>query len=101
MKAHLRSSILAVLVLLAVPTAAVAADPAQTPDGAQQWLPPVESAPAPPATSEATLDAEHRRFRTETGDAGVRYRQRFSYDTLFNGVSVSATDAAAARIGRL
>src|SRR4029079_13329768 len=32
---------------------------------------------------------------------GVRYRQRFAYKALFNGVSVSAPEATAARIGRL
>src|SRR3954453_12161746 len=83
------------------PTGPVAADPADSANRAPQWLVEFESAPAADGTSVATLDSEHRRFRTELGDPAVRYRQRFSYETLFNGVSVSAGDAAAARIGRL
>jgi subtilisin family serine protease len=100
-KAQLCSPVLVVLALLAGPAAAVAADPADSPSRAPQWLVEFDSAPAADGTSDATLDSEHRRFRTEVDDAGVRYKQRFSYKTLFNGVSVSASDAAAGRIGRL
>src|SRR4051794_28508520 len=100
-KAQPCSPVLVVLALLAGPAAAVAADPVDSPSRAPQWLVEFKSAPAADGTSDATLDSEHRRFRTEIDDAGVRYRQRFSYKTLFNGVSVSASDAAAGRIGRL
>jgi minor extracellular serine protease Vpr len=81
------------LALLVAPTAAQAATP--------KWIVELEGAPAADGTSPTTLAAGHRRFRAEARAAGVRYQRRFSYSTLFNGVSVSATKAAAAEIGDL
>jgi minor extracellular serine protease Vpr len=91
------------LALLAGPTGALAAGPAGTAEGAwaSQWLVELEAPPSAEGTSKAALDAQHRRFRQEAEDAGVHYRQRFANKALFNGVSVSAPQAAAARIGRL
>jgi minor extracellular serine protease Vpr len=91
------------LALLAGPTGALAAGPAGTAEGAwaSQWLVELEAPPSADGTSKAALNAEHRRFRQEAEDAGVHYRRRFAYKTLFNGVSVSAPQAAAAKIGRL
>jgi minor extracellular serine protease Vpr len=100
-KAHLFSAVLAVSALLAGPAAAVAAGPTDALSAAPQWLVELEGAPAADGASHTTLAAEHRRFRAKLEDAGVRYRQRFSYTRLFNGVALSATDATAAVIGRL
>ena len=75
----------------------------QTVEGASasQWLVEFEAPPAADGTGKQALDSEHRRFRAEAEDAGVRYRRRFAYKALFNGVSVSAPQASAARLGRL
>jgi minor extracellular serine protease Vpr len=54
------------------------------------------SAPSAEGTSQTTLDAEHRRFKAEADD--VAYRQRFAYSTLFNGVSISASEKAISEI---
>ncbi len=99
----MRPALAVVLALLAGPTGALAAGPAETVEGAwaSEWLVELEAPPGADGTGKAALDAEHRRFREEAEDAGVRYRQRFAYKTLFNGVSVSAPQATAARIGRL
>src|SRR3954454_12296608 len=58
------------------------------------WFVELESAPAADGTSSATLDAEHRRFAADARKAGVAYRERFEYSTLFNGVAVATGDAA-------
>ena len=99
----MRTAFAVLLALFAAPAGALAAGPAETVHGAwaSQWLVELEAPPGADGTGRTTLDAEHRRFRDEAEDAGVRYRQRFAYKTLFNGVSVSAPQAAAAKIGRL
>jgi minor extracellular serine protease Vpr len=85
-----RLAIGAALALLVAPAAAQAAAP--------KWLVELEGAPVADGTSRATLDRQHDRFRAEARAAGVRYTRRFSYSTLFNGLSVSASKAAAAEI---
>src|SRR3954452_8487740 len=102
-RSPLRAALVAVLALLAGPTGALAAGPPETVGGAwaSQWLGELEDAPAADGPNRKTLDADHRRDREAAGAARVRYRQRFAYTTLFNGVSVSAPQAAAARMGRL
>jgi subtilisin family serine protease len=85
-----RLALVAALALLVLPTAAHAGPP--------KWLVELDGAPVADGTSRSTLDAEHSRFRTEARKAGVRYHRRFSYSTLFNGLSVSASKAAATEI---
>jgi subtilisin family serine protease len=55
------------------------------------------SAPEADGTSDATLDAERADFRARAKHAGIAYRQRFAYRTLFNGISVETGDADAIR----
>src|SRR4051812_30477864 len=126
-RSPMRTAFAVLLALFAAPAGALAARPPETGHcawgapwvGALRGPPPpapaepargagvprgrVEPGPPPAAdgTRRTTLDAEHRRFRDEAEDAGVRYRRRFTYKTLFNGVSVSAPQAAAAMIGQL
>ncbi len=52
----------------------------------------LDSAPSADGTSEAALDAERSEFRARAKRAGISYRQRFAYRTLFNGVSISTDD---------
>ena len=96
----MRPAFAVALALLAGPTDALAADTVVGPR-ASQWLVELEAPPGADGTRKTALDAEHRRFREEAEDAGVHYRQRFAYKALFNGVSVSAPQATAAKIGRL
>jgi minor extracellular serine protease Vpr len=100
---RLRLTVVTALALLAGAPAALAEDAPETVSGARppQWLVEFSGAPAADGASPAALDGAHRRFRSEAQAAGVRFRQRFAYKTLFNGVSVSASDAAAARIAEL
>ena len=99
----MRPAFAVVLALLAGPTGCARRRAGETVEGAwaSQWLVELEAPPGADGTRKTALDAERRRFREEAEDAGVRYRQRFAYKALFNGVSVSAPQAAAAKIGRL
>ena len=96
-RSRLRPALAVVLALLAGPTGALADGPAETVGGAwaSQWLVELEGPPAADGTGMTALDTQHRRFREETDAAGIRYRQRFAYKTLFNGVSVSASQDVA------
>jgi subtilisin family serine protease len=102
-RSPLRPALTVVLALLAGPTGALADAPAETVGGAwaSHWLVELEGPPAADGTGMTALDTQHRRFREEADAAGVRYRQRFAYKTLFNGVSVSASQDTASEIAHL
>ena len=100
---YLRWAVVAALALAAGPEAAAAAEPPETVSGpsASHWLVELESPPVADGTSAEVLGAERRRFHAGARAAGIRYRQRYTYRTLFNGVSVDASDAAAGEIRNL
>jgi minor extracellular serine protease Vpr len=87
--------------VLAAPGVAVAAPETVNGPWTSQWFVELESAPSADGTSTSTLTAERNRFKTEARDAGVNYRHRFSYSTLFNGVSISTDDASISEIRNL
>jgi subtilisin family serine protease len=97
----LRVAIVAALALLAAPAAAAAAPETVSGPWTSQWFVELESAPAADGTSASTLTAERSRFKAQARAAGISYRQRFSYSTLFNGVSISTSDGAIAEIRNL
>jgi minor extracellular serine protease Vpr len=102
-KPELCVAIAAACTLLAGPPAASAAATPETVSGAwtPQWFVELEGAPTADGTAAPVLESEHVNFKAEARAAGIHYRERFAYDTLFNGVSVSATDAGAAEIRNL
>jgi len=53
------------------------------------WFVELSSSPAAEGTKMRTLTAEKNAFRTNAKKAGLVYTERFAYDTLFNGFSVS------------
>jgi minor extracellular serine protease Vpr len=57
------------------------------------WFVELASPPAVKGTSKATLKAEHDAFNTNAGVDGVKFSERYSYDTLWNGVSVAVAPA--------
>src|SRR4051812_47175670 len=97
----LRAAIAATLALLAGPAVAGAAPETVGGPWSSQWFVELESAPSADGTSTSTLTAERSRFKAEAQAAGVSYRQRFSYSTLFNGVSISTSDGAISEIRNL
>jgi len=53
------------------------------------WFVELFSSPAAEGTKMATLTAEKNAFRTNAKKAGLVYTERYAYDTLFNGFSIS------------
>ncbi|HEY6908022.1 MAG TPA: S8 family serine peptidase [Myxococcales bacterium] len=57
------------------------------------WFVELSSAPGVDGTSPATLKSEKQAFRAAARQAGLKYTERFAFDTLFNGISVSVDRA--------
>src|SRR5437016_1189827 len=56
---------------------------------ATAWFVELSSAPTIDGTSASTTKAEKQAFRAAAKQAGIKYSERFAFDTLFNGISVS------------
>src|SRR5207302_3323824 len=106
-----KSSLRLVLALLCV--AGLVVGPALAGDGAAvpglvggaanetatSWFVELASPPGVKGTSQATLKAEHDAFKANAAADGVKLTERYSYDSLWNGLSVSVapTQVAALR----
>jgi minor extracellular serine protease Vpr len=55
---------------------------------ATKWFVELSSPPGVKGTSKSTLKAEHDAFRANAAAVGVKLTERYSYDSLWNGVSV-------------
>src|SRR4051794_30095597 len=93
----MRASYLGIAIVIAVVLAAPAPAGAWTP----RWFVELASAPAADGTSTAALDAERTHFEAQAREAGVALDERYTYRTLFNGVSIAADDTAIERVGAL
>jgi minor extracellular serine protease Vpr len=107
----LKTSLRLVLALLCVAGLAVA--PALAGDGAAapgsiggsanesttNWFVELASPPGVKGTSKAKLKAEHDAFAANAAADGVKVKERYSYDSLWNGVSVSVAPAQVAALG--
>jgi minor extracellular serine protease Vpr len=107
----LKTSLRLALALLCVAGLAVA--PAIAGDGAgapgtiggsanetpTNWFVELSSPPATKGTSEAKLKAEHDAFAANAAADGVKFKERYSYDSLWNGVSVSIAPSQVAALG--
>lgn len=107
-------AILALFALSAFPMTARAAEPltplAQVPQSDNEapfeevvsaWFVELPGKPRSEGGSAATLENEKKAFRAAAQEAGVTYRERMSFDRLWNGVSVETTEEGAARLSRL
>jgi subtilisin family serine protease len=58
------------------------------------WFVELRGKPKADGGTQAALDQEKQSFRSDAGELGVRFVERFAYDDLFNGLSISvkATD---------
>jgi minor extracellular serine protease Vpr len=65
---------------------------------ATKWFVELSSPPAVKGTSKATLKAERDAFRTNAAAVGVKLTERYSYDSLWNGVSVSVAPSLVASL---
>jgi minor extracellular serine protease Vpr len=66
---------------------------------ASNWFVELASPPAVKGTSNATLKAERDAFKKNAAADGIKLTERYSYDTLWNGLSVSVPPAQVAALG--
>ena len=62
-------------------------------EGGRLWLVELAGAPAADGGSVANVQAEKAAFRRAAASAGLRFAERRSFDTLFNGLSISIDPA--------
>ena len=62
------------------------------------WFVELASPPSSTGTSKAVLKAEHDAFRANAAAAGVKVDERYSFDTLWNGFSVSVAPSQVAAL---
>src|SRR5512133_2588332 len=65
------------------------------------WFVELASPPAVKGTSKAKLEAEHDAFAANAAADGVKVKERYSYDSLWNGVSVSVAPSQVAALGSI
>jgi minor extracellular serine protease Vpr len=65
------------------------------------WFVELSSPPAVRGTSKAKLKAERDAFKASAAAEGVKVNERFAYDSLWNGVSVSVAPSEAAALGSI
>ena len=65
------------------------------------WFVQLKSAPAADGTSISVVRAEKSAFRSAASKAGIKFQERYSYDTLFNGLSIRASRGEVQRIKAL
>lgn len=65
------------------------------------WFVELTSPPAADGTSFTTLKAEKANFKAQAKKVGLVYTERFSYDTLFNGFSISISPDQLGKLERI
>jgi minor extracellular serine protease Vpr len=65
------------------------------------WFVELASPPAADGTSKAKLKAEHDAFKANATADGVKYTERYSYDSLWNGISVSVAPSQLSALGSI
>ncbi|HEX2036553.1 MAG TPA: S8 family serine peptidase [Chloroflexota bacterium] len=67
-------------------------------EGPALWFAELSSPPTIEGTSQANTKRDKDTFRSEATRRGLRYRERFSFETLWNGISVEVDPAVAAEL---
>ena len=100
-------SVLVLSALLAVPVMAnpvqplepqVAAVPQTTEEGFSAWFVELSGAPLADGGTTTALAQEKKAFRNAAKAAGIKMKERFSYDKVFNGFSVEVDEAGLSRL---
>src|SRR3989440_7434119 len=68
---------------------------------ATNWFGELASPPAVKGTSKTKLEAEHDAFKANAAADGVKVTERYSYDSLWNGVSVSVAPSQVSALGSI
>jgi len=75
--------------------------PAAEAEGGRLWFVELSGAPLADGNSPSSVRSEKAAFKRAAAAAGVRYTERRSFDTLFNGFSVDVGPADRAKLSRL
>jgi subtilisin family serine protease len=65
------------------------------------WFVELSGAPVAEGNSQLAVDSEHQKFREKAKQEKINYKERFSYGSLWNGFSVSATTAELGKLSRI
>jgi minor extracellular serine protease Vpr len=67
----------------------------------QRWFVELSSPPIADGGSRAAVQRDKNNFRREANQAGVQYTERYAFDTLWNGLSISITPSQLPKVARL
>jgi minor extracellular serine protease Vpr len=104
MKIRLNSLVLAALAAmlpLAAPPAMAQSVSVEAAENGRLWFVELSGAPTADGNTKAAVQAEKRAFRSAAAAAGVKFTERRSFDTLFNGFSVSVSPGDRAKLAAL
>jgi minor extracellular serine protease Vpr len=96
-----RAAIAACVLSLGAAGAWAQSVPITAAEGGNLWFVELTGAPEADGNTLSTVRSEKAAFRRAASDAGVRYRERRSFDVLFNGFSVEASAAERAKLAKL
>src|SRR5512138_3921720 len=65
------------------------------------WFVELSSAPTSDGTSLTTVRSEKAAFRSNAKKAGLVYKERYAFDTLWNGLSISMSDSQLDKLERI
>jgi minor extracellular serine protease Vpr len=80
---------------------APAAEPSKDDETVQRWFVELSSAPVADGGSANTTRAEKQAFRNNARTAGLNFKERYAYDTLFNGLSISVDKREVSKLSRI
>jgi minor extracellular serine protease Vpr len=65
------------------------------------WFVEMPSGPTADGTSASTVRREKDNFRAEARRVGLKYKERYAFDTLWNGLSIQASAAELGKLSRM
>jgi minor extracellular serine protease Vpr len=65
------------------------------------WFVELSSAPSADGTNKATINNEQKAFRSNAQKAGLLYKERFAFSTLWNGFSIQVDASQLAKLSRI
>ena len=65
------------------------------------WFVEMSGAPITEGNSQLAVNSEHQKFRDNAKKDHIEYKEHYSYDSLWNGFSVSATTAELGKLSRI
>lgn len=87
--------------LMATTAYGQASVPVEAAEGGRLWFVELAGKPTADGNSRAAVQAEKAAFRLAARASGVVYKERLSYDTLFNGFSVEVAPSQRAALARV